>query len=156
MKNSGIAKSIEKTSLMDIVLNYGGEKIKFNLTDELRIDEARINEELKTQPSYYGFLLVLMNKLERNRNDKKAEVNRLKSKLFIKYKGEIDPQTNRVLSNDLADAKTEVNKKYQETLKKYYKVEEDWSIIKSCVEAFQQRSHLIQSLSANVRNERNS
>lgn len=149
-----LAKKIENTNILDISIKYGGERINFNLAEELKISEARVNEEIKSQPSYFGFLLILMVKLDRLKNDKKAELNKIKARLFIRFKEEIDPHTNRIYSNDLAEAKVETNSRYQKALRDYNKVEEDWATIKSCVEAFQQRGSLIQTISANYRIEK--
>lgn len=151
MNKRKLAENIKKTDILDISIRYGKEKISFNLVDELKINEARVNEEIKTQPSYFGFLSILMIRLDRLRNDKKAEINKTKARLFIKYKDELDPKTNRPLNNDLAEAKVETNEKYQKLLGEYHKIEEDWASIKSCVEAFQQRASLIQTISANHR-----
>lgn len=154
MAKKRIKRYVDKSPVLDISIKYGDETIRFNLANELVIDEGRINEELKEQPSYYGFLTLLLNRLERVEADKKAELSKINSKLLIQYKGEIDPSTNRPYNNDVAKALVDNNSEYQVALKRYNKARENRGIVSSCVEAFNQRSHLLQSLSANVRKER--
>lgn len=149
-----ISRYVKKSNVLDVSIKYGDEMIRFNLGNELKIDEGRINEELKDQPSYYGFLTLLNIRLERIEADKKAEVSKVYSKLLIKYKGEYDPHTSKPYSNDVAKALVDNDTDYQVALKNYNKAKENKGIVHSCVEAFNQRSHLLQSLSANVRKER--
>ena len=145
-------KSLAKrSSLMDVSIQYGKDKIKFNLFEELQVDEARINDELKNQPSYYGFLSILAVKLKRSMDDKKSQLLKVEKELFIEYKEDVDKATGRPYSNDMAEALVIQEEDYQTALKEYLKAEEDYGIIKACVDAFTQRSHLVQSLSANIR-----
>ena len=71
----------KNSSLTNISIQYGKEKIKFNLYEELIVNESRINEELKNQPSYYGFLSLLAVKLKRSMGDKKAELEKIKAEM---------------------------------------------------------------------------
>lgn len=137
---------------MDVSIRYGDEQIKFNLHEELKIDENGINREIMEQPSYYGFLTLLQNKLQRVKDDKELELNKLKASLFIKYKN--SGEGSRPLSNDLAESKVLLNKKYRKALEDYNKSKTDLSTIESCVRAFHQRADLIRSISANVRSEK--
>ena len=73
----------KNSSLTNISIQYGKEKIKFNLYEELIVNESRINEELKNQPSYYGFLSLLAVKLKRSMGDKKAELEKMTKKTVI-------------------------------------------------------------------------
>ena len=63
MKN--LKKYSNSSSLMNIKIKYGEEIFKFNLKEELEINEDKINSELKEQPSIYGFLTLLHKKLMR-------------------------------------------------------------------------------------------
>lgn len=152
---SKISKLLKKTDLMNINIKYGEQKIRFNLKDELAINENQLNKEISQQPSHYGFLLILLNKLDKVKKVAKADLDKLEGKLYKKYKSDIDPNTNRPYSKEVAEAMVKTNKEFITTLKTYYKLEEEYGSIKSCVAAFEQRSFLIQSLSANIRNEKN-
>lgn len=141
----------KRSTLMDVSIQYGKEKIKFNLFEELQVDEGRINDELKNQPSYYGFLSILMVRLKRSMDDKKSVLDKITKDLFIDFKEGIDKSTGRPYSNDMAEALVAQEEDYQNALKEFQKAEEDFGIIKACVDSFTQRSHLVQSLSANIR-----
>lgn len=147
-------KNISKRSaLMDISIKYNNDNIKFNLYEELMISESKINEEIMNQPSYFGFLSVLAVRLKRVMDDKASVRDRIFGELFSEYKEDIDPNTHRPLSNDVAEAKTLSEPSYIQALKEFSQAEENYGIIKACVDSFTQRSHLIQSLSANIRKE---
>ena len=92
----------KNSSLTNISIQYGKEKIKFNLYEELIVNESRINEELKNQPSYYGFLSLLAVKLKRSMGDKKAELEKIKAELFIEKISEIleNPNIYDEMSNN--------------------------------------------------------
>ena len=151
---SKLNKYARKSSLMDISLKYGDETISFNLNDELKVNEARINHELKTQPSYYGFLTLLGRRLDRVEADKRAELEKVEAELLIEAKTEIDPNTNRPYNNDVAEAMVKVDEDYQKALKNYNQAKENAGIVSSCIKSFEQRSSLLQTLSANVRDEK--
>ncbi|MAO08046.1 MAG: hypothetical protein CL596_04965 [Alteromonas sp.] len=148
-------KYIKKSDLMNISLKVGGEKFAFNLYDELRIDVNRMTEEIKEQPSYYSFLCLLLVKLETLEDDREMEFEKVKAELTIKYKEETDPLTHKPYNNDVAKAKVIANPKYKAYFKKYSKAKTNKGIVKSAVKAFEHRQGLLQTLSANVRNERN-
>lgn len=149
-----IKKQITKSSILDISIRYKGDRIKFNLGEELVIDENQINKELKEQPSYYGFLLVLCSKLRRVRDDLKAQHKKVYYKKYIYHKSQTNTESGRITSNDLAEALANNEPDFQAALDKYNKAEEQLGTIESCVRSFEQRSHLIQSISANLRDEK--
>lgn len=143
-----------KSPIMDIRIKYGNELFKFNLYEELVIDENKLNKELKEQPSYYGFMGLLLVKLQRSKDDAEAEVNKKEAMLFVKYKSELDPNTNRPYSNDLTQSLVMDDDEYQKALKIFNGFKESVGIISMCLKSFEQRSSLLQSLSANRRNEK--
>jgi len=139
--------------LLDIRIKYKREVFKFNLYEELKVDENKINSELKNQPSYYGFVGMLLIKLQRVKDDKEAEFYKKEAELYIEYKTSINPNTNRENSKELAEALVKENPAYQKLLKEFNNAKENVGIIKHCLSSFEQRSNLIQSLSANLRKE---
>jgi len=148
-----LKKYLNKSPLMDVRIKYGSEVFKFNLYEELIIDENKINTELQEQPSYYGFMGLLLIKLQRSKDDAEAELNKITAKLFIKYKTDINNNTGRENSEKLAEALVEDSDEFNEATKKLNKLKESVGIIKQCLLSFEQRSSLIQSLSANRRKE---
>lgn len=153
-KKGKLLQKAENSDLMNISINMNGERLRFNLFEELRIDEKTINKEISEQPSYYAFLAVLVVKLNKKVIDLEKEVNKLYAELFIDYKSDIDPNTNRAYSNDHVDALINTDKGYQRALKKYHGALQDKNIIEACSKAFEQRADLLKSLNANVRKER--
>jgi len=146
-----LSKYIKRTPLMDIRVKYEAETFRFNLFEELVIDENKLNTELKEQPSYYGFLGLLLVRLQRTKDDNEAELSKKEAQLYIAFKTELNPNTHRENSNDLAQALVIADESYQKLLSKLNKIKEDVGIIKQCVSSFEQRSSLLQSISANHR-----
>lgn len=143
-----------KSSLMDISISYGGDRVKFNLYEELKINEKQINEEIINQPTYYAFLAVLAVKLNKRVNDLEKELNKLYSELFLEFKDELNPQTHKPHNNDTVEALINTDEEYQKMQNTYHKAIEDKQLLEVCVKAYEQRAHLLQSLNANVRKEK--
>jgi len=150
-KLKGLAR---KSPIMDVSIIYGTENINFNLADELKILENDLNRELKDQPTHVGFLRLLLVKLNTKMVDAKAELDKVGDELFIEYKDEVDNNTGRPYSKDVAMSYTRSDEGYQEALKHYTKTVENHGIIHACVESFNSRGFLIQTLSANTRDEK--
>lgn len=144
----------KKSSLLDIRIKVGSELVRFNLFEELAINPTKINEELKNQPTHFAYLSVVMIQLKKRKDALEAELQKLKDSIFIEYKEDIDPQTGRAYSNDLAEAYISQDEEYQEKLKEYKTAEDNYLLIKASVDSFSQRSEVIRSLSANVRQEK--
>ena len=146
-----IIKYAEKSELMNISIKYGNERFSFNLFEELKIDEGRINAEIKGQPSAYGFLSMLHKRLLALKSDKEMEVSKAYDKVYTKWKSRKDDNTNRPYANDFAESKAKSSKLYLAKLKALNKIKSELGIIETCVESFEQRGHLIQTISANIR-----
>jgi len=149
-----LKRIIKRSPITDVSINYGGDKIKFNLVDELKIVQQNINDELKEQPSYTGFLGLLLVKLNTIKLDREAQLIKTENELFIEFKEDVDPNTSKPYSNDLAMSYARSEDAYQEALKEYHKALENHDIIEKCVNSFNSRAFLIQTLSANTRDER--
>jgi hypothetical protein len=141
------------SKLMEIAIRYGEEKFRFNLYEELVINENKINQEVKIQPSVFGFLGTLRVKLKRTMKDREAEKDKEYARLFVLFKSQKDPDTNRLYPKEVAKEKAIKTPSYQEKLASYLQAEEEWGIIDVCVNSFEQRSFLLQTLSANLRKE---
>lgn len=150
-----IKRIAKNSTLMDIEIIYNNDKIKFNLAEELSISESRINLEITDQPTHQGFLNVLVAKLKGILEDAIRKEEKKKAQVFLSWKEERDSNTGRPYSNDIAEAHTLSDSDYQIVLKRRIKAEEDYLTIKACVDAFNQRSSLIQTIAANKRKEIN-
>jgi len=151
MRRSQLIEYAWNSKIMEISIIYGKEKFSFNLNSEIIIDENRINEEIKEQPSAYGFLGMLLVKLERVMNDKKKEMEKAYSSMYIKYRSQVDETTNRNTSHDVAKEKATNSSKHQKAIEYYHQAKENYGTINHCVKSFEQRYPLIQTLSANIR-----
>lgn len=144
-------KYTEKSELMNVRIKLGTELFKFNLYEELKVDENIINDEIGSQSTIQAFLGTLFTKLDRIKMDKEREMEKTFAELFVRYKGEVDSVLARYPSDDLTKQKVIKTKKYQEAYKAYIQARENLNIIKTCVESFDQRAFLMQTLSANIR-----
>lgn len=141
----------EKSKLMDISIVYGKETIHFNLFEELKIYEGKVNLEAEQQPKIFGFLGILHKKLTRLRDDAKIEMERSLNAAFVRAKRKLNENTQRPNSDDFADARAATDIGYIEASKKYHELKEKAGIIESCLNSFEQRGFLIQTISANLR-----
>ena len=145
---------ISKNSKTNIIkIKIGAEVLKFNLHNELVISEDKISQEAMEQPSVYGYLSLIQKKLFRRKEDKAAEVEKLKAKAYLRAKGEIDQYTRRPKSNEYAEYSAIADDEYQDGLKELSLIREQVGVITSCIKSFEQRASLIQTISANYRKE---
>jgi len=146
-----IKQYASSSSLMDVKITYGDETFSFNLFEELVVNENKINQEIKEQPSAFAFLAMLHKKLLRISKDKKAEMEKAYARMYMQYKKKIDPETQRQYPKESAKEMATKSPIYQSAIKAYHQAEENWGVIDSCVKGFEQRASLIQTLSANIR-----
>ncbi len=138
---------------MVITLKLNGESIKIDLNEELSFSETRINKELHQQPAHYAYLSMLLVKFKKELSKSQVELEKVRGELFIEYKSDIDNETGRPYSNDLALAKVLLEEDFITAQERVIENEEKYGIVKAAVDAFNQRKDLIQSLSANLRKE---
>jgi len=149
-----INKYASRSKLMDIHVQLGDEVFRFNLYEELAISEARVNTELLDQASSYAFLGMLHKKLLRAAKDKELEVVKIYNEGYIRFKKEINEETGKPINDDLAKAKAATTSEYKLACTLAADIQEKTNLIKVCVDAFEQRKDLIQTISANLRKER--
>lgn len=143
----------EKSSLMTISVERDGEIFKFNLFEEIQINEAAVSKELKSQPSSYAFLTMLHTELLRKLALSKVEEEKAYANAYLKNKRSINSETNRPNSDDVAKAKAELDAKYLMSQRKVININANCSMVGNCVKAFEQRASMLQTLSANKRKE---
>jgi hypothetical protein len=149
-----ISQYTEASAIMEINISYGDEKFSFNLNKELVINENKINHEAQVQPSSYAFISMLHKKLIRVMKDREYEMDKRYSELFSKFKVEKDPSTGKPIANDTVKAKILQSLSYQRKVSEFLDAEEKANMLEVCVKSFDQRSFLIQTISANIRKER--
>ncbi len=147
--------SVYKNSeLMNVTVKYGDETISFNLYSEVRIAEDKIDHEIQTQPSKYGFLLLIHKKLLTQFELAKTRRKKVWAKAYLSAKENKSQSTGRLFNDDMAKAMADSDAKYIELSKLCIQLKDDADTIYSCVKAFEQRASLIQTLSSNLRKER--
>jgi hypothetical protein len=149
-----LSEIISKTKVTHIKLEFNGEKFKFNLIDELVISEKRIQKELEEQPSYYGFLLLLRNRLLTVKEDAERELEKVSAHEYKRFCETNNPKTNRLYADKTAKELVYLSPKYDRVKRKSIKAKQDYNDINACVLAFDQRSNLMQTIAANLRREK--
>jgi hypothetical protein len=140
---------------MQITILVGKEKFSFNLFRETKIEESGVGDEILNQPSSYGFLTMLHKQLLKGLADAKLAEKKAYASAYIKNKSQINSETNRPNSDDLAKQKSELDIKYLMAQKKTNEAQFDVNRIEACVRAFEQKKDMLQTLSANKRKEIN-
>lgn len=149
---SRLQKYAQKSDLMNIsIILDSGERFKFNLFEELQISEDRLNYEAMDQPSSYAFLGMLHNKLISVVEDRKMAMDKAWSAAYVAAKQDTNPDTGRPYSDDMAKAMASVSKEYLDSYSEYLQSKFKASILGTCVNSFEHRVSLIQTISANNR-----
>lgn len=145
----------ESSTLMRIKVEHQGEKFEFNLFEELQINESIIAKEIKNQPNSYAFLSMLHVELQYLLSKAKVSEEKIYDRLYVLYKGKINKATGRPNPDDVAKALAGQHSKYIKARNKTISLSKQLGTIANCVKAFEQRSSLLQTLSANKRKENN-
>lgn len=147
-----LKRQAEQSKLMDIKIKHSSiGLVKFNLFDELKINEAKINSEIQGQPSVYSYLGLLHKKLSRVVKDCQMEYDKLYAKEYLAAKNELNNSTGRANDKETAIQMAIASDTVMNIRKVLATAEEDRDTISVCLKSFEQRAHMIQTLSANVR-----
>ena len=152
-KSSKLATYAATSDLMRINVTWGKETFKFNLYEELKIDEEQITKEAMEHPNSYAFLNMLLKKLILKVDESKAMMEKTWAKEYARYKQKINPDTQRPYNDDLAKAKADTSPLVKTRRMEYYSYKNDANILEVAVKAFENRGSLIQTISANIRND---
>jgi hypothetical protein len=138
----------ETTDIMKMKVQYNKQTFSWDMFEELKIVETKLNSHVKGQTTSYAFLAMLHVKLKIKHRDQIKHVKRMKDGLMVKYKGKYKTVTE-------AEAFMYSNhKELKEQEDKALQIEELKDLLEVCVRAFEQRKDMLQSLSANVRKEK--
>ena len=148
----GLYKIAENSDIMDIDITYRNKRYKFNLAEELKIKEGKMGDKLKQHATSYSFLTQLLTHLETQVEDLERQVKKIYDLQYIKAKKA--PAVGRVMSDDLCKATAGASVKYQDKIKALIKAKHAKGVIGKAVRAYEARKDLMQTLSANARNER--
>lgn len=143
-----LTKYASKAKFMNVNILMDGKTYSFNLDNELKVQLTRLSGEIKDQPRSYAFLAMLRQKLVVKQRQAEKEFKRKENDVFLGYKSNTEKVTE-------AKALTGQNKELQKMSDRIDHMDNLKSILDICLEAFDQRSRLIQTLSANERKEFN-
>lgn len=154
MSRKSISNLLDSTNILDLKVEIDGKSYTIDMRKELEISESTVTQALKNQPTHYAFLSTIHKRALVIKREKERNLDRTYSSLYSKYKSDYDPvKYPRGLNNDLVAAKVEKNLKYLKAKKELESILSQVEILESYVRAFEQRSSLIQTLSANMRKE---
>lgn len=145
-------KSYSTSPIYIISIRYNGELIRFNLEKELRLLIDSPNPNLKSQPSKYGFCLLVHKKLVTRWEELKAQRKRTYGRLFFKAKAK--KINGRLMSDDLCKQWVEKHDDYFNITNKCIKAKDEADQLFSCIRAFEQRKDVLQTISSNTRSEK--
>lgn len=136
-----------KSPIMNIKIRYKEEIIEFNMDHEMRVDESHVNIHLRSQIRNGAFLNILLVKLQIQYKNDQKKLQRAIDKLMVQYKPKFKTVTEATaqMYND--------NPKLKKQEDALLELEEFRDTIQACVKSYDSRQNLLQSLSANVRNE---
>lgn len=146
-------KKFRGSTLSTITVKYGKEVHRFNLIDIVQISEHTIDRELKRQPGYYGFCLLLQKKLNTAYEQLRQDRKRLWGHLYLRAKENLKSNSGRGYSDEAAKAYVLCNKKYVAITKACIQAKDSADTIYAVIKAFEQRKDLMQTISSNKRKE---
>jgi hypothetical protein len=146
-------KKFRGSKVSNISIKYGSELHRFNLIDIVQINEHTIERELKRQPGYYGFCLLLQKKLTTLHEELKQERKRLYGKLYLRAKSHLKSDNGRGYSDEAAKAYVLCNKEYVRITKACIESKDHADTMWAVIRAFEQRKDLMQTISSNKRKE---
>lgn len=148
-----LKKYAQTSKVMEISIKHNGEVFKFNLNDELKIHEGMITSDILSQPSTYGFLTMLHKEFIKELGHAKIDESKAYATCYLKYKNQVNPETQRNNSEEVAKQKAERSILYLKAQRKLVDINYTVNRIEACVRASEQRASMLQTLSANKRKE---
>jgi hypothetical protein len=136
----------------DIIIRTAGGTYQGNYMDDLAVDDTKINEVLKTQPSQFIFWATMA-------YTQKGVVKKMKLELE-KYEGQLDASVRRTLvaagekaTEATIQARIKRDERRVALSLELINEEEKMELLLSVKDAFSQRKDMIMSLGANLRAE---
>lgn len=154
MAYSSIDNILDKSNILDLDITIDGKDYKIDMRKQLEISAEGITEAITNGPTYYAFLSALLQRALVEKRSRERKKNTVYGKLFNEYKSNYDTsQYPRGISNELVSAKIDRNIKYIKAVKEHEQITAQVDLLTMYVRAYEQRTSLIQTLSANLRRE---
>ena len=151
MGSKKLAFLAKKSKFSKVSLVINEEVIKFNLFDELRVNQDNVNSELNNQPAVYSYLTSILANLTKDYKKKLLEKEKIFARQFIKAKDDFYKHHFKNTSDEYASSQAKTSIAYLKAAKLEIEAEEKVNIFKGIVEAFRQRANSLQQISANNR-----
>lgn len=130
-----------------IEIKIGNEKITLDPEEELRMDEATINDNLKEQPSLFAFYAVLAEKAHAELNESKLTLEILEAELDAKIREvAVKKPTEKQIQQQIL-----LDDSYQEARMEVIRANKQLGILKSYKDAFNHRKETVIALASNMR-----
>lgn len=146
-------KKFKRSNLSTIIVKYGKEIHRFNIIDIVQITEHTIEREMKRQPGYYGFCLLLQKKLNTAYEELRQERKRMHGRLYLRAKEHLKSNSGRGYSDEAAKAYVLCHPKYVTLTKACIAAKDSADTMWAVIKAFEQRKDLMQTISSNKRKE---
>lgn len=150
---SRLIKYAKKSKLSIVKILVGKEMVKFNLHEELRVDEDIINDEVVGNTQIFAYLNMVYNELNKRNKLLELRNDKYKSLLYSRFLKDKNPTTGRPYSKEYIGLEMNKDIKYIRYVQEIIEAEKQLDDVKSCIESFKQRKDLIQTVSANRRAE---
>lgn len=147
--------AIKNPKILNVDIN--GREVTINISQELRIEQSDLNEELMKQPLSYHFISSLLNEATFQYKSAVAQREKIFGEIFTteKESKETGYYKNHFKSpsDDFATAAAHKSLRYQKAIRREILAEKNMLDLKSAVFAFQQRLQVLEQISINIRRE---
>jgi len=143
-------KYAETSKVMEIKVSYNGEVFEFNVYKELKIDKENMIKQLKNHATSYAFVAMLHKKILIKHKELHKKLSAKKTRMIPIVK-----KNKGYTSLKEAEAYLVTkDKKVKSMERSVLELEELKDLLEVCVRSFEIRKDLLQTISANIRNER--
>ncbi len=136
------------------VVDANGEKVTYQLYDELRINEFNVQKEFYEQPSKYVYWTSLLERMRLQQESEQLAIDRLKAQLYEPSRTALIVKGTAKPTKDQIDSKITLNKEYQLLLKSYVTTQYTVQKLQYVVKAFEQRKDMLIQIGAELRRQK--
>lgn len=133
------------------VTDTQGNELTYNLTQELAISQATLQNDMYQHPAKYAYWAALYNAVQRKRREAEANFEVVRATLSNKARADIKAETGKPATAGAVTDAIIPEEEYQEA----QRAVSDWELkedeLKYLMKAFDHRLSMLQQLSANSR-----
>jgi len=134
----------------DIIIQFGTETFRGNYLDALKIDDRNLNEALMTQPSSYVWWSLVTFKARMLWEQAKLELERHDSQMYTFVRSDKESRGEKVTEKAI-ETQVTLDPGHQERHTAVLRTRLQYDHLDSVRTAFEMRSQMLMSLSANMR-----